>query len=89
MNIILKFCVPHEPGNFFDQLSAEQLLNKVCSLQTFHYHKTAHYMEGTSTYMLYTISNVKKNTGMVGTVVTQALRPYLIFCAAMLRPIHT
>ena len=47
MNIILKFCVPHEPGNFFDQLSAEQLLNKVCSLQTVRYHKTVHCMEGT------------------------------------------
>jgi len=60
MNIILKFCVPHEPGNFYGQLSEKQLLNKVCSLQTFHYHKTVHYMEGTSTYTLYTVSNVKR-----------------------------
>jgi len=60
MNIILKFCVPHEPGNFYDQLSAEQLLNMVWPLQKVHYHKTVHYMEGTSTYTLYIISNVKR-----------------------------
>jgi len=60
MNIILKICFPHEPGNFFDQLSAEQLLNKVCSLQTVHYHTTVHCMDGTSTHTLYIISNVKR-----------------------------
>ena len=65
MNIVLKFCFPHEPGNFFDQLSAEQLLNKVCSLQTVYYHTIVHCMDGTSgywyhPYTLYIISNVKR-----------------------------
>jgi hypothetical protein len=63
---ISNLCVPYKPGNFFDQLSEKKLLDKAYSVQTVHCHKTARYMEGTSTYTLYTISNAKRIQGWVG-----------------------